>query len=74
MIALARHAIAIVRALPQLPDFCRHLAELELRVGQAEIDIDVRSCDCGERDCKGWRMVGLDEAARIDAADESQAT
>jgi hypothetical protein len=39
-----------------------------------DLDLVVRSCDCGERDCKGWRMVGLDEAARIDAADESQAT
>jgi hypothetical protein len=47
MIALARHAIAIVRALPQLPDFCRHLAELELRVGQAEIDIDEFDRDLG---------------------------
>jgi hypothetical protein len=40
VIALVRQAVAVVRALPRLPDFCRHLAELELRVGQAEIDID----------------------------------
>jgi hypothetical protein len=47
MISLARQALAVVRALGQLPDFCRHLAELELRVGQAEIDIDEFDRDLG---------------------------
>lgn len=47
MISPARQAVVVVRALGRLPEFCRHLAELELRVGQAELDIDEFDRDLG---------------------------
>lgn len=64
MIRLAHQAVAILRALPKLPDFCRHLAELELRLGQAELDID--DIDTRPRQRRGRRARAPRRPGRAD--------